>query len=95
MSTLIDSVLAILVVLGSLLLFAASLGLARGGNSVARIQPVAKAGTVGVIVLLLVAAIAAGNLTIFMRDLTAAALILISVGLASQILAESIGHSQD
>ncbi|MFZ1990800.1 MAG: monovalent cation/H(+) antiporter subunit G [Alphaproteobacteria bacterium] len=95
MSTLIDSVLAILVIVGSLLLFAASLGLARGHDGVARIQPVAKAGTVGVVVLLLVAAIAAGNLAIFMRDLTAAVLILIGAGLASQILAESIGHSQD
>ena len=95
MSTLIDSVLAILVILGSLLLFAASLGLVRGRDGIARIQPVAKAGTVGVIVLLLVAAIAAGNLAIFMRDLTAAVLILIGSGLASQILAESIGHSQD
>jgi len=94
-STLIDSVLAVLVILGSLLLFAASLGLVRGRDGVARIQPVAKAGAVGVIVLLLVAAIAAGSLTIFMRDLTAAVLILSGVGVSAQILAASIDHSQD
>ncbi len=94
-SALIDSVLAILVVAGSLLLFAASLGLARGRDMVARIQAVTKAGTVGVIILLLGAAIAAGNLAIFMRDLTAWALILIGAALASQILAETTDHSQD
>jgi multicomponent Na+:H+ antiporter subunit G len=95
MSALIDSVLAVLVIVGSLLLFAASLGLARGSDGVARIQPVTKAGTLGVIVLLLGAAIAAGNLAIFMRDLTASALILIGAAMTSQILAETIVHSQD
>ena len=95
MSAIIDSVLAFLVILGSLLLFAASLGLARGRDIVARIGPVTKAGTVGVIVLLLGAAIAAGNLAIFMRDLTASALILVGAAITSQILAETIDHSQD
>lgn len=95
MSVLIDSVLAFLVIVGSLLLFAASLGLVRGRDVVARIGPVTKAGTVGVIVLLLGAAIGAGNLAIFMRDLTASALILIGAAITSQILAETIDHSQD
>lgn len=95
MSALIDSVLALLVIAGSLLLFAASLGLARGRTVVARIQPVAKAGVLGAIVLLLGAAIAAGDLAIFMRDLTASALILIGSAATSQILAETIDHPQD
>jgi len=94
MSALIDSVLALLVSLGSLLLFAASLGLMRGGDLASRIGPFAKAGTIGVIILLLGAAIAAGSLAIFMRDLITAALILIGNALTSQILAESSDHSQ-
>jgi monovalent cation/proton antiporter MnhG/PhaG subunit len=93
-SAIIDSVLAFLVIIGSLLLFAASLGLARGRDVIARIQSVTKAGAVGVVVLLLGAAIAAGNLTIFMRDLTASALILVGAAIASQILAETVDHSQ-
>jgi len=89
MPWIIDSVLALLVLVGALLVAAAGFGLLRGTGAAARVQGVAKAGSVGAILLLVVAAIAAGDLAVFMRSLAAAALILVNAALTSQILAEA------
>jgi monovalent cation/proton antiporter MnhG/PhaG subunit len=89
MSTLIDAVLALLVVAGALLLFAAGLGLLRGADPITRLQSVAKAGSVGAMLLLFGIAIAAGDFAVFMRAMATGVLILINTALMAQILAES------
>jgi multisubunit Na+/H+ antiporter MnhG subunit len=89
MSTLIDAVLALLVVAGALLLFAASLGLLRGTGPVARIQSVAKAGSVGAMLLLFAVALAGGDFAVFMRAMATGVLILVNTALMALILAES------
>lgn len=94
MSAIIDSVLGALVLSGALLLCAASLGLLRGSDAFARIQSVAKAGSVGVVLLLLSVAIAGGNFAIFMRALAAAVLILVNTLLMAQMLAESADREE-
>jgi len=89
MPTLIDSVLALLILSGSLLLCAASLGLLRGSDPFARIQAVTKAGSVGAVLLLVGIAIASGNFATFMRAMAAGALVLVNTALMAQILAEA------
>jgi multicomponent Na+:H+ antiporter subunit G len=90
MSSVIDFVVGALVCLGALLCFAASVGVLRAQNSFGRIQAFAKAGTLGVTLALLGVAVVAGDFTVFMRALAAAALVLVNAALIAQVLAESV-----
>jgi multicomponent Na+:H+ antiporter subunit G len=88
MSLVIDFVVAALVLVGALLCFAAALGVARADTAFGRIQAFAKTGTVGVGMILMGAAVFAGDFTVFMRALAAIALVLINAALLAQVLAE-------
>lgn len=88
MPSVIDFVVGVLLAAGGLLCFAAALGLVRAEAPFGRIQAFAKAGTVGVGLILMAVAVFAGDFTVFMRALAAAALLLVNSALMSQVLAE-------
>jgi multicomponent Na+:H+ antiporter subunit G len=93
MSSVIDFVVGALVFVGALLCFSAALGLLRAQGAFGRIQAFAKAGTVGVALILMGVAVVAGDFTVFMRAIAAAALVLVSGALMAQVLAEWSGHA--
>jgi multicomponent Na+:H+ antiporter subunit G len=88
MSSVIDFVVGALVLVGALLCFSAALGVFRAQGAFGRIQAFAKAGTVGVMLILMGVAVIAGDFTVFMRAIAAAALVLVSAALMAQVLAE-------
>lgn len=88
MPSLIDFVVGLLLVGGGFFGFAAALGVARGGSPFGRIQAFAKAGPLGASLILMAAAVFAGEFTVFMRALAAAALLLVNSALMAQVLAE-------
>src|SRR5262245_39115725 len=88
MSSVIDFVVGTLLVIGAFIAFAAAVGLVRAEASFGRIQAFAKAGTLGVGLILIAVAVVAGDFTVFMRALAAAVLLLINAALMAQVLAE-------
>jgi multicomponent Na+:H+ antiporter subunit G len=88
MSSVIDFVVGALALAGALLCFAAALGVFRAQAAFGRIQAFAKTGTVGVALILMGVAVVAGDFTVFMRAIAAAALVLMSAALMAQVLAE-------
>lgn len=89
MSWLIDFVVGALVSLGALLSLAAAVGLLRAPDLFARIQAFAKAGTLGIALVLMGVAVIGGDFTVFMRALAAAAPVLVNAALMAQVLAEN------
>src|SRR5215468_11119673 len=88
MPSVIDFVVGALLVVGAFIAFAASVGLVRAEAPFGRIQAFAKAGTVGVGLILIAVAVVAGDFTVFMRALAAAVLLLLNAVLMAQVLAE-------
>jgi multicomponent Na+:H+ antiporter subunit G len=95
MSSVIDFVVGALVFVGALLCFSAALGVFRAQGAFGRIQAFAKAGTVGVALILMGVAVVAGDFTVFMRAIAAAALVLVNAALMGQVLAEWSGRAPD
>ena len=94
MATLIDFVVALLLILGAAFLFAAAFGALRASAAFGRIQAFAKAGTLGATLIFLAAAIAAGDFAVFMRALGAAGLVFLNAAFLAPLLAECDGTSR-
>ena len=86
MPTLIDSVLALVLVTASLLLFVAGFRLLSAASPFDRIQAVVKAGAAGLALFLLAIALAAGDLAIFLRAGVAGIVLLLGAALSGQVL---------
>ncbi|MFO1186970.1 MAG: monovalent cation/H(+) antiporter subunit G [Alphaproteobacteria bacterium] len=91
---LIDFVVGALVSLGAVLCLAAAVGVLRAVDPFARIQAFAKAGTLGIALVLMGVAVIGGDFTVFMRALAAAALVLVNAALMAQVLAENSSRAR-
>ena len=94
MPMLIDSVVAILLVAGSILSLAASLRVLRAASSLDRLQSVVKAGAPGLALLLLAAAFAPGDLTIFLRACASVFVLLLGATISGQMISPAFQDDQ-
>jgi multisubunit Na+/H+ antiporter MnhG subunit len=86
MSALIDSVLSIILIAGSILLVVAGMRVMRADSYVDRIQAVVKAGSGGLALLLLGVALAAGDFAIFVRASATGVILLLGAAFSGQVL---------
>ena len=87
MPTLIDSVIAILVAAGATLLLAAGLRLLRAKGAAERLPALSKLSAVGLSLLVLGLALAAGDFSVFLRAGFTGLVVLAGAAFATQALA--------